>query len=129
MNQREVWLKKLFQAIDNQNVQEFAEFLCDDVAFTHGNNPAVVGREEVAAFVSGFFSSIDSLSHSLQQVIERDDSVVCNGIVNYKRANGSTLMVPFCNWLTLKEGLVKDYRIFVDSSELYRCDACGHTVS
>jgi len=113
-------LSQLFQAIDNQDATAFAGFLTEDCTFSFGNQPAVCGKEAVRDFVAGFFSSIEAVSHSLLESWEVTNGSICQGTVRYTRKDGSTLTVPFANILKFREGLVSDYRIFADTSELYQ---------
>ncbi|PCM46143.1 nuclear transport factor 2 family protein [Marinobacter sp. ANT_B65] len=113
-------LSQLFQAIDNQDATAFADFLTEDCTFSFGNQPPVCGKEAVRDFVAGFFSSIEAVSHSLLESWEVTNGSICQGTVRYTRKDGSTLTVPFANILKLREGLVSDYRIFADTSELYQ---------
>lgn len=113
-------LSQLFQSIDNNDASTFAGFLSEDCTFTFGNQPAVTGRDAAREAVAAFFSSIAGLSHSLAESWEVPDGIVCHGTVTYTRKDGSTLAVPFANILKFRGGLIFDYRIFADISELYR---------
>ena len=109
----------LFAAIDAQDAAGFAAHLSEDAEFRFANAPAVVGRAAIADAVAGFFRSIKALAHEVQVIRQGDDWAVMRGIVTYTRHDGSTLTVPFANVFELREGLIRDYRIFGDFSALY----------
>ena len=113
------WINGLFQSIDNSNTDAFLTFLSDDVTFRFGNAEPVKGKENVGNTVQGFFDSIKTLSHDLHEVWEHPDAVVCHGTVTYTRHDSTTLTVPFANVFGINGNLVRDYRIFVDVSQLY----------
>jgi len=113
------WLESLFNAIDRKQAGAFTEHLADDCSFTLGNNPTIHGRQGVHEMVSGFFDSIAGLSHEIQQFWKVDDALICHGSVTYSRHDGSELHVPFANVMLLAGPLISDYRIFVDTSQLY----------
>jgi len=115
----EQWLRKLFTAIDANDLPRFLEFLADDARFRFGNRPACQGKQAVGAAVGGFFGAIKGCRHELQAFWVHADSVVCHGQVTYTRHDGSALTVPFADVLTLRDGLVLDYLIFVDASSLF----------
>ncbi|WP_430460360.1 nuclear transport factor 2 family protein [Thalassolituus sp. LLYu03] len=112
-------IQALFAAIDRKDADAFSAFLTDDCVFRFGNQPAVSGRADVQAYVTGFFSSVQALSHRIDQRWHTGDAVICHGAVTYTRHDGSLLTVPFCNVLNLAGDLVREYLIFADTSALY----------
>ena len=112
-------INKLFRAIDGKDLKSFTSFLSPGCAFKFGNLPAVVGMEEIEKFVAGFFDSIDSLSHEIEDSWSTHDSLVCHGLVSYTRKDGSILTVPFAN-IKLNSAGITEYLIFADTSQLYK---------
>jgi len=113
------WLTGLFGAIDRGEPDKFVAYLAENAQFRFGNAPAVEGRAAIRETVAGFFGAIRSLSHRLEEHWVQGDSVICRGTVNYVRHDGSELSVPFANVLKLEAGLVRDYLIYVDASQLF----------
>lgn len=113
------WLEALFASIDAGDADGFTRFLTPDGTFRFGSAPAARGREAVREAVSGFFDSIDSCRHVLQRSWHRDQSVVCEGEVTYRRHDGSEVTLPFCNVLDLSDGLIARYCIYADVAPLY----------
>lgn len=112
-------LESLFNSIDRKQADAFSDHLADDCSFTYGNNPTIHGRQGIHEMVSGFFDSIAGLSHEIEQFWKLDDALICHGSVTYSRHDGTELCVPFANVMSLAGPLISDYRIFVDTSQLY----------
>ncbi len=113
-------ITRLFQSIDNREVDAFLAFLSADVLFRFGNAQPVKGKEGVRTAVNGFFGSIKALRHEVLDAWQQEDAVICHGIVTYTRHDSSTLRVPFANIFKIDAGLIKEYLIYVDISDLYR---------
>ena len=117
---RDVWVKQLFQSIDDKNADSFVTFLSDNVFFQFGNAEPVRGKLAVGDAVSGFFGSIMALRHNVTETLETPGTMICHGTVAYTRHDSSILRVPFANIFKLDEDVITDYLIYVDVSELYK---------
>lgn len=113
------WIKELFSAIDEKNTTKFCSFLTDDCELTFGNNPTVKGNKSIFEVIDGFFKSINSLNHNVSEIIETEDRIVSYGFVNYIRLDNKIVTANFCNVFKVQSNLIKEYRIFVDISQLY----------
>lgn len=116
----EIWIESLFKAIDTGDAEAFCAYLTEDCDFTFGNIPTVHGRAAISEAVGGFFSSIAGLAHEVQQSWFNHDAVTSHGRVTYTRHDGSALTVPYAVILKLDGQLVRDYRIYADTSQLYQ---------
>jgi ketosteroid isomerase-like protein len=116
---RNHWTARLFQSIDKQDTEAFLGFLAGDVRFRFGNADPVNGRAPVGEAVSGFLGSIKALRHDLVGAWDNGDAVTCHGTVTYTRHDSTTLTVPFANVFGVRDGLIEEYLIFVDTSDLY----------
>jgi hypothetical protein len=109
-----------YQSIDSADAAKFASFITPDGIFRFANIPAVKGNKAISDFVAGFFKSLKGISHSNLESWSVDNVIFINGIVKYTRHNNTTLQVPFsCTW-KMKDGLIDEYLIFIDNSELYK---------
>ncbi len=113
------WLGKLFETIDNKDARGFLTFLTDDATFTFGNGDPVHGKEAIKDVLVGFFGSIEAIRHEILDVWTHPDAVISRGTVTYTRHDSSTLTVPFANIFKMDNGLVREYLIYVDTSQLY----------
>lgn len=113
------WITKLFHALDVFDAESFASFLTEDAVFVFGNAEPVHGKGAIREVVAGFFTSIKAFQHELLDTWTLPDTIVCRGVVTYTRHSGSQLRVPFANIFKLRNGLIRDYLIYVDNSQLY----------
>jgi hypothetical protein len=116
---RNIWLEKLFATIDQKDAVGFIGFLSPKARFRFANAPAVSGVENIEPFVTGFFNSIDGLSHQLLDIFAVEDGAVCHGVVTYTRLDLTKLAVPFACVLKGSEQGIDEYLIFSDNSALY----------
>lgn len=112
------WMKQLFTAIDRKDADGFVSFLTEDACFRFANAPAICNRADIQKAVAQFLSSVKSLRHSVIDVWQQDNTVICEGEVTYTRHNGSELIIPFVDIFRMKGELIADYRIFMDVSSL-----------
>ncbi len=112
------WLRELFQAIDQRDVDGFAAFLTDDAQFRFGNADPVLGRPAIRHAVAAFFASIQSIQHRIYDVWWLEDAVICHGTATYTRHDATELSVPFANVFKFDGERVREYLIFADVSAL-----------
>lgn len=113
------WMAALLAAVDAKDTPRFLTFLAGDASFRFANSPAVVGQAAVGAMVGGFLGSIKAVRHVIGETWAPPGRAICEGVVTYTRHDDSTLTAPFVNVFVLRDGLVADYRIYVDASALY----------
>ena len=113
------WVTTLFHALDAFDADAFASFLTDDAIFVFGNAQPVKSKQAIRDVVASFFTSINAIRHDLLETWTLPQVVICRGTVTYTRHNGSQLRVPFANIFKLRNGLIQDYLIYVDNSQLY----------
>ena len=113
------WVTTLFHALDTFDAKAFAGFLTDNAVFVFGNAAPVKGRSTIQEAVATFFTSIQAIRHDLLETWTLPETVICRGVVTYTRHSGSQLSVPFANVFKLQNGLIQDYLIYVDNSQLY----------
>jgi ketosteroid isomerase-like protein len=110
-------VRALFEAIDTGDVQTLLGLLAQELHFRFGNADPVEGKAAFSDFCSDFFGSIRGIRHEIHDVWEiGDDTVVAVMDVWYRRRDGREFTLPCCNVFRLNDGLVLDYRIFMDIS-------------
>jgi len=112
-------LKNLFTAIDARDTASFLQHLSDDASFRFGSAPAARGKDEIAAAVDAFFTSIAGLRHDVSLSIGSGDDLICEGEVTYTRHDGSTITLPFADVFNLDAGRIRNYKIYMDIGPLY----------
>jgi ketosteroid isomerase-like protein len=113
------WLVEMFATIDAFDVDAFLTFLSPDCEFRFGNAPSIYGHEPIRGMLEGFFAAIKGMRHNELEAWVHPDATMCTGKVTYVRHNGTELTVPFAVVFRLDHGLVRQYLIFVDNSQLF----------
>jgi ketosteroid isomerase-like protein len=119
MNQN-TFVTDLYRAVDAQDVQKLTDHMTEDALFQFANLPAVVGRDNISGFLTGFYQTIKSIRHTEIESWFKDDVCFVTGKVTYVRPDDFTLTVPFGVLLKFNGDLVREWLIFVDNSELYK---------
>lgn len=113
------WITRLFRSIDDKDLDTFTSFLTEDASFRFANQAPLVGKTTVRNGVADFLSGIKSIQHETLDAWENGGATTCHGIVTYTRHDSSQLRVPCANVFTMQGMLIKEYMVFVDSSQLY----------
>ena len=109
----------LFAAIDAQDGTAFVGYLTDDAVFRFGSAEPVQGRAAAQVAVESFFGTIAGLSHAIHKTLRDGDTLVCEGVVTYTRHDGSSIAIPFADVFEYRDGLIAEYKIYIDIAPLY----------
>lgn len=112
-------LDALSEALDGKKLEKVLSYLTDDCLFIAGNGEAVKGKEDIRKMFQDFFPAVQSTAHNVTDIFESDDSLVHRGTVTYTRLDNSQLTIPFCDVFKMREGLISEYYIYIDWSELF----------
>ncbi|CAN5543428.1 hypothetical protein BH11ARM2_BH11ARM2_27210 [soil metagenome] len=106
----------LLQAIDARDPARFLAFLTPDANFRYGANPVMEGSPTIKAFLEAFYPSLASIHHRKIGCWEVDggETVFLEGVVTYGYPYGKEAMLPFLNHLSLEDGLIREYDIYID---------------
>jgi ketosteroid isomerase-like protein len=116
----ETTIRELFAATDAKDVVANAAYVADDIELRFGNNEPVVGKAAYEAMSKEFYASLKSLRHEIHSLWTEDDDVVITEMtVHYERLDGRQLSLPCANVFRLRDGLVADYRIFMDINPVF----------
>ena len=113
------WIETMFRELDSGGVPALFPYLHEDVTFRFASYPAGRGRQAFAQVWAAMSGDIESLCHDLLDVWEVDGAAICRGNVTYGLKDGRTVTVPFANVLYRRDGLISDYLIYVDASEVF----------
>ena len=105
--------------IDGLDGDAFVARLTPDVVFRFGNAEPLTGRAAVKEAVQGFWTTIEGLTHHIQNVWEVDDTVIVQIDVEYRRKDGKTVTVPNVDILVYDGDLVRDWRIYIDLAPVF----------
>jgi ketosteroid isomerase-like protein len=109
----------LLADIDRMDAKAFASYMSDDCVLRFANADEVVGREAIEAAIAGFFGTIKSLSHHVFNEWSVDDATIIQFEVTYTRLDDRQVTVPAVTIYQRGDGLIDDYRIYVDLTPVY----------
>ena len=112
--------REVLGAIDALDADRLAPLLADDVHFRFGSAPPLTGKADCLAASREFSASIAAVRHEITHVWEPEPGTAVAVLdVHYRRHDGGELTLPCCNIFRLRDGLVTDYRIYMDINPVY----------
>ncbi len=118
----ETLVRQFFSAVDAGDMPGFLSTMTADVHFRFGNAEPTVGHEGVGESIAFLAPAVKSLSHDLLQVWTVDapePAVICQIDVTYQRHDGSAITLPAVDVFRLRDGLVADCRIYMDTAPVF----------
>jgi ketosteroid isomerase-like protein len=112
-------LASVFAAFDAQDVSTLAAFVTEDVQLRLGNAPMTRGRSAFVGAVNEFHRSVAGIHHEILNVYSDGDVAVVEFDVHYTRLDGRSVTLPCCNVFRIRDGLISEYRSYVDASPVY----------
>lgn len=112
-------LKRVFATFDAKDVSSLAEFVTDDVEVWLGNADTINGKTAFVAAVNGFLGSVAGVRHEILTVYGDGDAAIVEFDVHYTRHDGDVVTLPCCNVFRLRDGLIAEYRRYIDANPVY----------
>lgn len=109
-----------FAAVDAQDIAALAALFAEDGRLVFGNREPLVGRDAVIAGNVAFFQLVQGVRHQLRNEWTVGTETIAETDVTYTRLDGKEVTVPAVSiWRVDGDGLIVDYRIFVDQAPLF----------
>jgi ketosteroid isomerase-like protein len=112
-------VRGVFAALDAQDPAAVAAYMTDDVRMRLGNADLVEGKAEFREATAAFVASITAIRHEITSMWSVDDVVIAEMDVHYERLDGRRVTLPVCNVFRVRDGLVSDYRVYLDIGPVY----------
>ena len=112
-------VRRMFAAFDSKDVSALAAFMTDDVRLLLGNAEAVQGKSAFVEAVNAFLASVAGFRHQVLNVWSDGDALIAEFDVHYTRLDGGEVTLPCCNVFRLRDGLVAEYRSYIDATPVY----------
>jgi ketosteroid isomerase-like protein len=106
-------------AFDAEDIAGLAEMMTDDVRLQLGNADAVEGKPAFVEALQAFIASVARVRHVVTDVWSDREALIAELEVHYTRLDGAKLTLPVCNVFRLRDGLVADYRVYMDIAPVY----------
>lgn len=108
-------IKRMFQAGESMNVNNFVKFYNDDAIYQFGNFPVAHGPEGIINSSGTFIEKVGACLHNVENIWEIDpETAVVEMTVTYTRKDGRVHTLPCCDTIRFKNGKVQELRIFMD---------------
>jgi ketosteroid isomerase-like protein len=112
-------IRRVFASFDARDVPAFAAFMADDVRLRLGNADETRGKAAFVDAVNAFLGSIAQVRHEILNVVAVEDAVIAEFDVHYTRLDGGTVTLPCCNVFRTRDGLISEYRSYIDATPVY----------
>ena len=108
-------VRTLIRAVDAADHDGIATRTASDVHFRFGNATPTDTQAELLVAAQSFRDVIADLRHTILDLWEVGDGMVVALMdVYYRRLDGRELTLPCCNVFGVHNGVVNDYRIYMD---------------
>ena len=112
-------VRGVFAALDAQDPAAVTARMTDDVRMRLGNADLVEGKAKSRESTAAFVASITAIRHEITSMWSVDDVVIAEMDVHYERLDGRKVTLPVCNVFRVRDGLVSDYRVYLDIGPVY----------
>lgn len=112
-------IRRVFTSFDAKDVSALAEFMTDDVQLRLGNAEMIQGKAAFVDAVNGFLGSVAGVRHEILHVFTDRDAAIAEFDVHYTRHDGNLVTLPCCNVFRLRDGLISEYRSYIDATPVY----------
>jgi ketosteroid isomerase-like protein len=112
-------VRQMFATFDAKDVSGLAAFMTDDVHLRLGNADPVQGKPAFLQAVNAFLGSVAGFRHEVLNVWRDGDALIAEFDVHYTRLDGREVTLPCCNVFRLRDGLVAEYRSYIDATPVY----------
>jgi ketosteroid isomerase-like protein len=112
-------IRRMFAAFDVKEVSTLAELVTDDVRLRLGNAPTARGKLAFVDAVNAFLASVAGFRHEILNLWCDGHTLIAELDVHYTRLDGGKVTLPCCNVFKLREGLISEYRSYVDATPVY----------
>lgn len=113
-------VRRMFEAGESMNVNNFAAFYAEGAHYQFSNFPVVYGPQAIIDGSQGFLSKVKKVVHHIENLWEIDDEmVVCEMTVTYERHDGKVFTLPCCDTIRIKDGKVQALKIYMDIGPVF----------
>jgi ketosteroid isomerase-like protein len=113
-------VRRMFEAGESMNVNNFAKFYADDALYQFSNFPVAHGPQGIIQNSQGFLDKVKKVVHNIENIWEVDnETVVVEMTVKYDRHDGKSFTLPCCDTVRIRDGKVKSLKIFMDITPVF----------
>jgi ketosteroid isomerase-like protein len=109
----------VFAALDAKDSAAVTARMTADVRMRLGNADLVEGKAKFREATAAFVASINAIRHVITSMWSVDDVVIAEMDVPYERLDARKVTLAVCNVFRGRDGLVSDYRVYLDIGPVY----------
>ncbi len=108
-------IRRIFAALDSMQADDFVAFFTEDGQMRTGNAAPLVGRNTIRdVLAQGMKAAFKGLRHEIIGLWEEGDIAIVESNVSYTRIDDTIITLPAATILYMTDGLVRDYRVYMD---------------
>lgn len=112
--------RAVFQLVDSRDAHALVEMMAEDATMVFGNGEPLHGRDAILAANDAFMSTVQGVRHSIRNEWTVDDATIADTEVTYTRLDGKEVTIPVVSiWRVRDDGLINDYRVFLDLAPVF----------
>ncbi|BBD70580.1 ethyl tert-butyl ether degradation EthD [Nostoc commune NIES-4072] len=115
-------VKRMFQAGESMNVENFIKFYTDDAHYQFSNFPVAYGPQGIRDSSVDFLATVAKVYHHIKNMWEVGDTVICEMDVTYIRHDGKVFTLPCCDTIVFKGDKVQELRIYMNIDPVFVFD-------
>jgi ketosteroid isomerase-like protein len=113
-------VRRMFEAGESMNVNNFVKFYADNAHYQFSNFPVAYGPQGIANNSQGFLQKVKKVVHNIENIWEIDNEiVVVEMTVRYDRHDGKSFTLPCCDTIRIRDGKVQSLKIFMDITPVF----------
>lgn len=118
------WARALYrEAVDRKDAAGFAAVFIEKGTLRFGNQPLIVGRENIEKAITQFFLAMAELRHEFTAISREENTWFLEALVTYTRHDGGVVTVPAMTVFAMEETgerpMARECCIYVDLAPLF----------
>lgn len=120
------WYEEYYDAVDGMRADEFLNWLTDDASIQYGNNPPVVGKDNIRNLVTYAWDQMEVLKHNFINIYEANNNKTIFDVeLHHVMKDGRVIDIPCCTILERRGEKICKFQSFVDTTPLFTGDIIG----
>jgi ketosteroid isomerase-like protein len=107
--------RRLLKAADT-DIAAFFDFFTDKTVFRMANSDAVVGKDEIMAWVGRYLGGVAGMRHEILEEFYNEDTAALRVEVTYTMRSGASFTLPAITRTRIRGDKVVEYLIYMDPS-------------
>jgi limonene-1,2-epoxide hydrolase len=111
-------VKNIILAWRKLDVEGVMKYISDDtVWYSHvGGKPPFKGRAAIREFITALGKGITDNNWRVFKMVSSGEDVFCEGVDDFKLADGKKIAVPYLGIMTVRNGIVIEWRDYFDGA-------------